>query len=73
MFRRRSEKIQNFTVANFLSFLDLGHLYLHTVLCPKETDFFIQYHDLQNEVLKTIGPQTTKLHNKNDNLGSKNP
>ena len=28
---------------------------------------------LQNEVLMTTGLQTTKLHNKNDNPGSKNP
>ena len=34
--------------------------------------FFIQYKNTQNEVLKTIGLQTTKLHNKNDNPGSKN-
>ena len=35
--------------------------------------FFIQYKNLQNEVLKTIGLQTTKLHNKNDNPESKKP
>ena len=35
--------------------------------------FFIQYENLQNEILKTIGLQTTRLHNKNDNPGSKNP
>ena len=35
--------------------------------------FFIQYKNLQNEILKTAGLQTTKLHNKNDNPGSKNP